>query len=238
MSVESIDKKSLSSVCVTLCKGACCDPWWGIIFYTLKKERGLAGLDDFKKEISGSIKERAERIKSQYRTNEDPPRRLFKDPERYNVKVEDIRGGSTLLIRLRAMFAFRCAFLSDEKKCLIHPAIIGMDTRPGRCAMLGSVTARPGSEGYCRIIDAALRSSGDEAEIIRMVELERKASAGHYGEGSLSAIDAAGRVLEEVRQYCSRPVPFMQTARAEKTPARNDPCYCGSGRKYKKCHGG
>jgi len=24
---------------------------------------------------------------------------------------------------------------------------------------------------------------------------------------------------------------------AQKTPGRNDPCYCGSGKKYKKCHG-
>ena len=25
------------------------------------------------------------------------------------------------------------------------------------------------------------------------------------------------------------------TYRAEKKPGRNEPCYCGSGRKYKKC---
>lgn len=25
------------------------------------------------------------------------------------------------------------------------------------------------------------------------------------------------------------------TVRVEKTPARNDPCHCGSGKKYKKC---
>ena len=24
---------------------------------------------------------------------------------------------------------------------------------------------------------------------------------------------------------------------AEKKPGRNDPCHCGSGKKYKKCHG-
>ena len=28
-----------------------------------------------------------------------------------------------------------------------------------------------------------------------------------------------------------------QPVRAEKTPGRNDPCWCGSGKKYKKCHG-
>jgi uncharacterized protein YecA (UPF0149 family) len=29
----------------------------------------------------------------------------------------------------------------------------------------------------------------------------------------------------------------QQPVRAEKTPGRNEPCYCGSGKKYKLCHG-
>ncbi len=28
-----------------------------------------------------------------------------------------------------------------------------------------------------------------------------------------------------------------QPVLATKTPGRNDPCYCGSGKKFKKCHG-
>jgi preprotein translocase subunit SecA len=39
---------------------------------------------------------------------------------------------------------------------------------------------------------------------------------------------ANGEALEEVVQ-----VPV----RREKTPGRNEPCYCGSGKKYKLCHG-
>ena len=31
--------------------------------------------------------------------------------------------------------------------------------------------------------------------------------------------------------------PRAQQARATKEPGRNDPCPCGSGKKYKKCHG-
>jgi len=30
---------------------------------------------------------------------------------------------------------------------------------------------------------------------------------------------------------------FHTPVKAEKTPGRNDPCYCGSGKKYKNCHG-
>jgi preprotein translocase subunit SecA len=29
----------------------------------------------------------------------------------------------------------------------------------------------------------------------------------------------------------------QQPVRVEKTPGRNEPCYCGSGKKYKMCHG-
>ncbi|MFN3393554.1 MAG: SEC-C metal-binding domain-containing protein, partial [Candidatus Thermochlorobacter sp.] len=31
--------------------------------------------------------------------------------------------------------------------------------------------------------------------------------------------------------------PKQQPIRVEKTPGRNDPCPCGSGKKYKNCHG-
>jgi preprotein translocase subunit SecA len=33
------------------------------------------------------------------------------------------------------------------------------------------------------------------------------------------------------------PDEVMQPVRVEKTPGRNEPCYCGSGKKYKLCHG-
>ena len=33
--------------------------------------------------------------------------------------------------------------------------------------------------------------------------------------------------------FAARP----ETRRVEQQPGRNDPCPCGSGRKYKKCHG-
>jgi len=31
--------------------------------------------------------------------------------------------------------------------------------------------------------------------------------------------------------------PRVETVRKEATPGRNDPCPCGSGKKFKKCHG-
>ena len=31
--------------------------------------------------------------------------------------------------------------------------------------------------------------------------------------------------------------PVMEPVRVEKTPGRNEPCWCGSGKKFKLCHG-
>ncbi len=59
------------------------------------------------------------------------------------------------------------------------------------------------------------------------------------------------QVLEQQRQRAARPAPRMQFSAPPKTSApaapaaarkddkvgRNDPCPCGSGKKYKKCHG-
>jgi preprotein translocase subunit SecA len=47
--------------------------------------------------------------------------------------------------------------------------------------------------------------------------------------GALSEVMATSAAAEE---YVSQ-----QPVRVEKTPGRNDPCYCGSGKKYKLCHG-
>ena len=35
----------------------------------------------------------------------------------------------------------------------------------------------------------------------------------------------------------SVPVESQSPVRVDKTPGRNDPCFCGSGKKYKMCHG-
>jgi preprotein translocase subunit SecA len=46
---------------------------------------------------------------------------------------------------------------------------------------------------------------------------------------------AGGLVDEEAVDEAEMPV--QAPVRVEKTPGRNDPCYCGSGKKYKFCHG-
>jgi uncharacterized protein len=41
----------------------------------------------------------------------------------------------------------------------------------------------------------------------------------------------------DLRKFWKSLGPAVQPIRKEAEPGRNDPCSCGSGKKYKKCHG-
>jgi preprotein translocase subunit SecA len=51
------------------------------------------------------------------------------------------------------------------------------------------------------------------------------------GMGDVTGAATATAVAERPEDVVPQPV------RVEKTPGRNEPCYCGSGKKYKHCHG-
>ncbi len=50
-------------------------------------------------------------------------------------------------------------------------------------------------------------------------------------------IDEALSAAQTLRIYWLDNAPRPTTRRVEATPGRNDPCPCGSGKKFKKCHG-
>jgi uncharacterized protein len=50
-------------------------------------------------------------------------------------------------------------------------------------------------------------------------------------------VDEAAYAAQDLRLYWLDHGPKPETRRVEATPGRNDPCPCGSGKKYKKCHG-
>jgi uncharacterized protein len=50
-------------------------------------------------------------------------------------------------------------------------------------------------------------------------------------------ITEACMAVQDLRLYWVDFAPRPATRRVEPTPGRNEPCPCGSGRKYKKCHG-
>ena len=232
------DKSYFSSICVERCGGICCDPWWGIIAYPVVKEGGLSSLSGFRAEVLKGIKARAQRIIDAYITTEERPRPLFRSPEKYNVVIRDIRAtGATLTINLVAMFAFRCAFVSGDRSCAVHPSITGREIRPHHCGYLGTPEAHAGEKGYCRVIHAALGGGASEIEVALAVE--KQTALKNLEEGSPTAEEASDRVVEGVRAWCERNAPSLlpQQRAASSTPGRNDPCWCGSNQKFKKCHG-
>jgi uncharacterized protein len=50
-------------------------------------------------------------------------------------------------------------------------------------------------------------------------------------------IDVALLALQELRLWWLEQLPVPATRRVAPVPGRNEPCPCGSGKKYKKCHG-
>ena len=50
-------------------------------------------------------------------------------------------------------------------------------------------------------------------------------------------VDEACWALQDLRLYWLEHRPKTAPVRVEPAPGRNDPCPCGSGRKYKRCHG-
>jgi uncharacterized protein len=50
-------------------------------------------------------------------------------------------------------------------------------------------------------------------------------------------VDEACYAVQDLRIWWVDHAPKPATRRVEATPGRNDPCPCGSGKKYKKCHG-
>jgi Fe-S-cluster containining protein len=239
MSVTAQESSYFSDICITRCGGACCDPWWGIISYPLVKKGGGANLDAFREEVIKSIREREKRIVDAYVTNEDPPRALFEKPERYNVHVTEIKAEGTFIkLTVLAMFAFRCRFLGADKSCTLHPSVLGgTDIRPPHCGYLGSLNARPGEKGYCRIIHAAESGEDETTAVEKAIEMEKGVSLKSYKEGVRTVEDAAGRVVAQVGDYAERNLAHLAPRESTKKAGRNDPCPCGSGKKYKKCHG-
>jgi uncharacterized protein len=49
---------------------------------------------------------------------------------------------------------------------------------------------------------------------------------------------AAIWAVYDLRQLWKSLGPRVEQIRKAPEPGRNDPCPCGSGKKYKKCHGG
>jgi preprotein translocase subunit SecA len=64
-------------------------------------------------------------------------------------------------------------------------------------------------------------------------------SGGYVQQGAVAMAAAAGAGLEANGGPVDEPLPVIEQRRvdSEHQVGRNDPCWCGSGKKFKKCHG-
>jgi hypothetical protein len=229
-----------STLCIERCKGRCCAPWWGVVSFTLRKDNGLKGISDFRNTVKKAVAEREARIRNNYVTSETPPRALFGSPEKYFVPIEELKiNGTTLLITLRAMYAFKCLFLTDDNQCSIHPEVIGgIDIRPPHCGYMGTLNAEYGEKGYCRIIHTAAKEGAGDKEIDSAIEMEEESSRQCFELGKDTVDEAVDAVIEELTKRCRENAPGLFPKEGEEVKTgRNDPCPCGSRKKFKKCCG-
>jgi len=80
-------------------------------------------------------------------------------------------------------------------------------------------------------IEALLQPTPDDAPVPPALDDEPPMSPRE------AAIDRALFAAQDLRLFWLEHAPMPATRRVEKQPGRNDPCPCGSGKKFKKCHG-
>jgi uncharacterized protein len=122
----------------------------------------------------------------------------------------------------------------------------------------GLVTGAEWAEGFGAALEdyAGAWPDGDDAEdqayaeslglqvlVLRLPEASDelrnhvRAVYGDAGADRDRLIDDACFAVQDLRLWIVDHAPKPATRRVDKTPGRNDPCHCGSGRKFKKCHG-
>ncbi|MGZ5180398.1 MAG: UPF0149 family protein [Ramlibacter sp.] len=70
-----------------------------------------------------------------------------------------------------------------------------------------------------------------------VLNMHTEEAAPSVSEARLDAFGEAIWGVYDLRQLWKSLGPRVQTVRKPPEPGRNDPCPCGSGKKYKKCHG-
>ncbi len=119
-------------------------------------------------------------------------------------------------------------------------AYLFFDYRTGKSKL---ITVRPGSPAPSRLLKALLSSERDLAETLRhrhgqLKQLGRRLMPESVHNFSAGLSPAGGKVGGAANGDGLLQPSTPQVQRALQEPGRNDPCPCGSGRKFKRCCGG
>jgi len=122
---------------------------------------------------------------------------------------------------------------------LSHPGTTAYRQRsPDNCAAL---CAAGQGQGAAEVLDPGLEQPQTQ---MRNVQYSAPADPVQGSSSIASAMAAEAQLQgampdgnEDLDVIALGDQPAQQPVRVEKTPGRNEPCYCGSGKKYKLCHG-
>ncbi len=84
---------------------------------------------------------------------------------------------------------------------------------------------------------AAIVALSEDDTAVPTVSMHAEDGPPSVSERRLDAFGSAIWAVYDMRQLWKALGPRIETIRKEATPGRNDPCPCGSGKKFKKCHG-
>jgi uncharacterized protein len=107
-----------------------------------------------------------------------------------------------------------------------------LDARPGAWPDAASDESRDLLKSLAAQVHALRLPEGSDA-----LRDHLAATYGAEGADRDRLIDEACFAVQDMRLWAVDHAPRPETRRVEKAPGRNDPCPCGSGKKFKKCHG-
>lgn len=156
----------------------------------------------------------------------------LEDDNCYHPEVMDIRGAVAEMAPEE-----RAAFKGEELPAFAQVWALGF---------MFAVESWPDEWTAPRDKDAAKWLDGALQAVVAMTEDDTAApvvsplSEDGAPSTSIARLNAFGEAIwavYDLRELWMTMGPKVETVRVEATPGRNDLCYCGSGKKYKKCHG-
>ena len=156
----------------------------------------------------------------------------LEDERCYHPEVLDIRGS--------------VAELPADEQAALRGEDLPAFAQVWALGFMHMVECWPGEWSAPRDKDAAKWLDGALNAIVAMTEDDSAApeisplSEDGAPSTSIARLNAFGEAIwavYDLRELWKTIGPRVDTVRAEATPGRNDSCYCGSGKKYKKCHG-
>jgi len=162
----------------------------------------------------------------------DAPVETLDDERTYQPEVLDTRGGVLAL--------------PEAERGDVDPAVLPAYGQVWALGFMYAVESWPDDwlpprdHDAARMLDAALGAivalTGDDTGT-PAVSLVAEDGPPSVSEQRLDEFGAAIWAVYDLRQLWRSLGPRTEALRKAPEPGRNDPCPCGSGRKYKKCHG-